>query len=136
MVDDLILKLPGHIPEHMCNSIIETFDAEPEYMVAGAIGTDGTVDEDLIQPCATACGAGYETCYDGKWISCNAPPVNDEICDGLDNDCDGSIDEGLDCVCTVQDIGVNLQCLTVLLCVIGFLLPIQLTYVIHILACH
>ena len=46
MVDDLILKMPGHIPEYMCNSIIETFDAEPEYMVAGAIGSDGTIDED------------------------------------------------------------------------------------------
>ena len=27
-------------------------------------------------------------CSNGNWISCTAPPVNDEICDGLDNDCE------------------------------------------------
>ena len=45
MVDDLILKLPEHIPEYLCDSIIEAFDAEPEYMVEGKLGADGIIDE-------------------------------------------------------------------------------------------
>ena len=49
-------------------------------------------------------------CYEGNWISCTAPPELDEICDGLDNNCDGQIDENLDCVCTIQDIGVLFPC--------------------------
>ena len=47
---------------------------------------------------------------DGTWLSCNAPPVLEEICDGFDNNCDGQIDEGLDCVCSVQDVGTLFPC--------------------------
>ena len=45
----------------------------------------------------------FGTCYgqeecgaDGEWSSCNAQTPSAEICDGLDNDCDGLIDEDLD----------------------------------------
>ena len=58
---------------------------------------DGTVDEDLVQACTTACGIGAETCVDGSWTGCDAPPVSEETCDGFDNDCDGAVDTGCDC---------------------------------------
>jgi len=100
----------GEIDEGQLNDCNECGIVPPEECNGIDDDCDGDTDEDLIQPCATACGAGYEMCYEGKWISCTAPPENDEICDGFDNDCDGQIDENLDCVCTIQDVGVLFPC--------------------------
>ncbi|MEE2786057.1 MAG: MopE-related protein [Myxococcota bacterium] len=61
---------------------------------------DGTVDN--IAPKTVECGVGFcraqgvEVCEDGaaQTICAPAEPI-DELCDGLDNDCDGMSDEGL-----------------------------------------
>lgn len=74
---------------------------------------DGKVDEDCpclagaVKPCfggtpaqrgVGACSDGTQTCTAGVWGACEggiAP--HDETCDGLDNDCDGTADDGLTC---------------------------------------
>lgn len=78
-------------------------------------------DERLTQRCSTICGAGTEYCSAGRWVGCNAPQPNictnyntcgsfercevcpaapSEICDGMDNDCNGHVDHGIICRCT------------------------------------
>ncbi len=67
---------------------------------------DGTTDEDCTceegttQPCGSdtgTCEAGTQTCTSGAWGACagEVGPMG-EVCDGADNDCDGTSDEPTD----------------------------------------
>ncbi len=60
---------------------------------------DGITDEQLVQQCGStdvgACEFGTQTCNVGSWSVCenNIEPVA-ETCNSMDDDCDGSTDEG------------------------------------------
>ena len=51
-------------------------------------------------------------CVDGIWDNCDAPPVEDEICDGVDNDCNGLIDDG-EALCGVGFACVDAVCVEI-----------------------
>jgi len=54
-----------------------------------------------LQTCGTntgECSTGTETCINGSWTACNAKGPSAELCDGKDNDCNGTPDEGCDCI--------------------------------------
>jgi len=56
---------------------------------------DGNIDEGITQACGTdvgVCTAGTETCVAGAFLGCTATGGTAEICDGLDNDCNGVVD--------------------------------------------
>ena len=63
---------------------------------------DTKIDENVTRTCSTKCGSGIETCKfikaknpDDNWIGCTAPTPGTETCDGLDNDCDGTVDNNV-----------------------------------------
>src|SRR6185503_19328222 len=76
---------------------------------------DGQVDEDFKPPLGDTCSNGQQgVCLrtgafvcraDGTGVQCNAPAVTPgtEICNNLDDDCDGNVDEHLTgCTCSPQ----------------------------------
>lgn len=73
---------------------------------------NGVIDEDISRPCGNSpliggCKNGLQKCNNGKWSKCEGYvfPSN-EVCNGVDDNCDGNIDESLVKVCGESDKGI------------------------------
>jgi hypothetical protein len=69
---------------------------------AGVVGCECSIGES--KACGVdigACSVGVQDCVDGSWLACTGVEPTVEICNDLDDDCDGDVDE--DCTCLPGD---------------------------------
>ena len=107
------LYCDGHVgpTEEQCDGLDNNCDGSTDEGIANSTaivcyeGPNGTM-------AIGECRAGVRYCTNGGFDGpCDGQILPDEErCDDLDNDCDGSIDEGLECICTIQDVGVLFPC--------------------------
>ena len=105
---ECVITMPGAMPSpEVCNNLDDNCNGEiDEGIVCNCIGVefcngldddcDMIVDEDLIRDCGTdvgVCSPGTEQCAGGVWMGCTASGGGAEVCDALDNDCDGVADD-------------------------------------------
>jgi MYXO-CTERM domain-containing protein len=84
--DGLIDEPPANCPSCVFN---------PEICDGIDNNCNNMIDEGLSRPCGTdvgACTAGTETCVNGAWVGCTATSGSAEVCNNIDDDCDGAVD--------------------------------------------
>jgi len=95
---------PGEPGLEVCNDIDDDCDGEVDAVGLQPLsqscysGTEGTQGIGV-------CQAGLQTCNNGSFGACAGEVLpSAEVCDGLDNDCNGSVDDGG--VCGLHDLAI------------------------------
>jgi hypothetical protein len=84
-----------------CNDVDDDCDGNTDEGAAFACygGTVGCTAGDGQFVCVGVCSAGESACVDGQAQACAGDVVpTTDACEGTDEDCDGDIDEGCDCL--------------------------------------
>lgn len=106
----------GYVDEGLRNACNQCGPALPELCNNLDEDCDGFVDEDVPgigMPCGNdvgACQAGVYACVDGQVVCNGASEPLTEICDGVDNDCDGRAEEGAVNACGICGPAMNEFC--------------------------
>jgi fibro-slime domain-containing protein len=79
----------GPLPMEECNGVDDNCNGRVDENLARSCSSDGAPSEET-----GVCRKGYERCENGVWGACGGEILpGDEVCDKLDNNCDGQTDE-------------------------------------------
>jgi len=80
--------------DEICNGLDSDCNGVVDDVPGGCECQEGEVQECGVN--TGECKKGTQSCVGGKWTECSGQAPVVEVCDGKDNDCDGTVDNGVE----------------------------------------